>query len=513
MILFDGDDIRVVARLVNRSEDLVITFTGRAADPPVEKGFGEAYLLKRKISALHFISKANHWWQTPETHRAIAELNGAGLIDRYRRVILYGSSMGGYAALLLSRVLPASRIVVFSPQYSIDERRVPFEQRWRNYASQLRFDYDDMAAGLNASVPVLAAFDPFFRPDAQHVELIETLRPVDRIPIAFAGHNTARMLQELGILASMTDTLLLGEFDTSKFVRTCRRLRRHSSLFWYGLAESLAVHGRGASSNIAAMLAAFIASRSEQIRDRTLQLDILHLALLTAYRGADAALVGQWLAAIEKIEPDGHRTDFARAIAAEDAGDLLRTAALARAALKESRIGPYAALLVDAVLAADGVSSALITHDRLSPLLQQAFDVRIIRARVAIAQGDWSNADAILSNLIKQSPRDPRVSTLYAEVLINSGSQKQAIAQLRMLLGHPCGRPSVTRHAIDLLRRMDAAELADVLQQQEAAARQLYRTVRTRALKLTWSDVPNAIASLNSEVRAKMRVFLEERRL
>src|SRR5260221_10915465 len=104
MDIFDGRDIRVVGRLFDESkENLVITFTGRAAAPPVEKGFGETYLIKRRVSAVHFISKDNHWWQTPEPAAAIDELRNRGLIGGDRQITLYGSSMGGYAALILSR--------------------------------------------------------------------------------------------------------------------------------------------------------------------------------------------------------------------------------------------------------------------------------------------------------------------------------------------------------------------------------------------------------------------------
>lgn len=510
MLFYDGRDIRVIARLFDGCEDLIVTFTGRTANPPVEKGFGEPYLIKRGISAIHFISKANHWWQTPEPAEAIARLKEAGLLAGRRRTVLYGSSMGGYAAIILSRVLAPSQVVVFSPQYSIDAARAPFEQRWRNYAAKLTFDHDDMAAGIDMSIPIKVVFDPFFHPDAGHVDLIEQHRPVERIAVSFAGHNTARMLQELGILTEITDALLLGDFDTARFTRVCRRVRQHASLFWYGLAETLGAHHKRAEAAAVAMIAATIAWRSDKMRDRTLRVDMYHLALRGAYRLGDGEMVAQWLAQIDALDSNGHRAAFARALAADIAGDqaeALRCAATAAQRLGTGSAeaeGDYAAMQLDMTLATGGAAAARALHARLKPRAQRAMPVRLIEAKIAIAEGKFDEAIQQLQAFCRIDHYHALARIMMADAWVAVGKMKAPAIQLNPLLAYPVGNPALVERVALLLRRAGDHEAAAAFQQRELRFRQLYRAARTRMIKADWSNLPMAIDSLRNDLRKRL---------
>jgi pimeloyl-ACP methyl ester carboxylesterase len=116
-MFFDGKDIRIKVNLA-RPDDrkIIVTFTGRTSAPPSAMGFGEAFLAKRNISAIHFISKDNHWWQTGEVKTGIEALRKNGIIRPDCDLTLYGSSMGGYAALMYSGELRPRRVVAISPQ-------------------------------------------------------------------------------------------------------------------------------------------------------------------------------------------------------------------------------------------------------------------------------------------------------------------------------------------------------------------------------------------------------------
>lgn len=179
---------------------------------------------------------------------AIGKLRERGLIGRGQDITLYGSSMGGYASLILSKLINPRRIVVFSPQYSIDGKRVPFERRWRSYAARISFEHDDMAAGIDPAAEIKIVYDPFFLPDRQHVKLIEGHRNVEHVPVPFAGHNTARALEELGVITRVIDQLLFGDFQVRQFLHLYRQTRARSSLFWYGLSQALARHNHHAGA-------------------------------------------------------------------------------------------------------------------------------------------------------------------------------------------------------------------------------------------------------------------------
>lgn len=297
---FEGKDLRVVLRLFDRDPDLLITFTGRAASPPVPTGFGEQFFLKRGLSAIHFISKANHWWQTAEVDEAIGALRSGGILDGKRQITLYGSSMGGYAVLMQSMKLRPTQVLAVSPQYSIDGKVVPFERRWRAYAAKLKFDFDNMAAGLDPFARVLVIVDSFFEPDAQHLRLIQKHRPVEVVRISFAGHNTARALAEIGLATRLVTEVVKGAFDHLAYTRDYRRIRAASCLFWYGLAEYLAERGRRAWAFAAATLAAHLMVLGGRMRDHGLQRDLLTLALELACEAGARSLARRWLAELER---------------------------------------------------------------------------------------------------------------------------------------------------------------------------------------------------------------------
>ena len=84
------------------------------------------------------------------------------------RVMTYGSSMGGYAALRFARALRADAILALSPQYSIDPAVVPWEDRWRQDGARI------------AWLPALAGpLDPNVRP-----LITSTCRTRDPVPSA-----------------------------------------------------------------------------------------------------------------------------------------------------------------------------------------------------------------------------------------------------------------------------------------------------------------------------------------
>lgn len=456
MTFFEGRDIRVVTRLIESDrKDLIITFTGRAANPPVEKGFGEVYLEKKGVSAIHFISKANHWWQTPEPLEAIAKLRTAGLIPSDRRLILYGSSMGGYAALIYSRLLKPDQIIIFSPQYSIDAAKVPFEPRWRNYAAQLSFDHDDMPAGLDADVPVKVIFDPFFRPDARHVDLIETLRPVERVSIPFAGHNTARVLGELNMITETTDSLILGGFSFGDFSRRYRKQRQSASLFWHGFSDTLLNHQKQGPAALAALIAATVAEEGGKMKDRPLRLDILHQAVNGARALDRVDLAQRYVAEIKALEPEGHRTGFANAVALNMAGDREGALASVKAGLKNKGSDiEYNALFGDLLVATGRIDEAVAFLAGLPPRIRQASPLLLTSARAWIAQDRMEEAKEVLRLACREKKRNVEARLMLARCWAATGRPDAAPKQLDPVLDTIVASPS---RAEEIATLLDAA--------------------------------------------------------
>ena len=505
VILYEGDDLRVRHSPAAASRDLVITFTGRSSKPPVPKGFGEDFFRKRGIAAIHFISKDNHWWQTPETGVAVDLLKTKRLTDGFDRVTLYGSSMGGFASLIQSRALKPDHIIVVSPQYSINADVVPFERRWRNYAARLTFDFDDMPAGLDPSVRISAIVDPLFDPDVQHVRLIEKLRPVTRIPVPFAGHNTARMLEEAALMQRSLEQLVAGTFEIDVFRRTYRERRFGSSLFWFGMAECFAAHGRGAWSAAPAAIAADLIVKGARMRDPALRQEILRLAIRTAAERDDRAMATHWLDALRAAEPKPFALRVAEAQVAMLGDDPIAALAVAENARGDRpRDAVGVALTLDALVAAGQTERAVRAAAAASQPHRRVAIVQAAIARVQFAAGDAVSASATLQAVQRYDATSPAIRIMLAQDLFARGKGDGARRQLAPVIARTLARVSDRTAAQALAVTLGLTEQAERFARRNAQADTLYRLILTELSTIERDDLLATTTGLVARVGARL---------
>ena len=150
------------------TDKLVITFYHYAnARSTNVSGFGEEFFLRRNIDAVHFIPAQNNWYQYDELPHAAALVRK--IAEQYRKVVTYGSSMGGYAAIRFGRAVGASEALALSPQFSIDPLVTPFEQRWAPHSARISFALE--RSWREQFVPrAYVVYDPYDR-DRRHVEM------------------------------------------------------------------------------------------------------------------------------------------------------------------------------------------------------------------------------------------------------------------------------------------------------------------------------------------------------
>jgi pimeloyl-ACP methyl ester carboxylesterase len=136
---FMGRDIIVrFAKVTPLNDFLAVTFHSASIDEEGPRkagfdmpGFGQSFLRKHGINAVHVLVSRSHWYQTPEMEGALAFIRH--IAKDYHRVVTYGSSMGGYAAIKFGPEVRANAAVAISPQYSIDPAKAPFEKRFLKY--------------------------------------------------------------------------------------------------------------------------------------------------------------------------------------------------------------------------------------------------------------------------------------------------------------------------------------------------------------------------------------------
>ncbi|NUO77847.1 MAG: hypothetical protein HOQ32_17775 [Lysobacter sp.] len=185
--LFGSETARLRANSLDCGRDcLVVSFTPWSELPnPMGLGWAEKLCESRGWPALHVVPASNDWYQSDGALEAVRR--AAEIARGYARVVTYGSSMGGYAALNFAPMLGASLAFAVVPQYSIDRAKVPFETRWAAEAGRIRFAHDRVD-GIGRDLRAVLLYDPFVKADARHVDLIAEAGDALRVGLPLMGH-------------------------------------------------------------------------------------------------------------------------------------------------------------------------------------------------------------------------------------------------------------------------------------------------------------------------------------
>jgi tetratricopeptide (TPR) repeat protein len=233
--LFRSKDLLVryrQAREDRRSEACFVTFDSYTYNHKLERqGFGEDFLRDEGLDAVHVLTRDNRWYQYAELDEALAAV--AGEVHAYPRLFTYGSSMGGYAALRFAHRLGARAAIAISPQFSLDRRVVPFEQRWQADAAKIRF----REAAFVAPPRQVIFYDPRFTPDAAHAGLFAAAGSAELVGIPYAGHPAGQILAETGLLQEAIRGIVAEGFDPLAIQRSVRERRRGSQHYFFMLAR------------------------------------------------------------------------------------------------------------------------------------------------------------------------------------------------------------------------------------------------------------------------------------
>lgn len=247
-VLYSGKHIRLYDQQIPGCEDLlVISFPVMTPNPSFSKsGFAERWLSKYQIPAIEVKVSSNHWFQVQETDEAMAVI--AGIAARYRRVVTYGSSMGGYAAISCSGAIGAHAAIAISPQSTIDPQKVPWEVRWTNEAATIReshgFHRDDLAQLVRSETEVYVVADPW-DPDARHARAIQDAVPQTRWLMAHGcGHSAAGGLVEYKMLGRFATDMMRHGGDVMRWRTELRQARSTSPRYWSALSNRAIARGK-----------------------------------------------------------------------------------------------------------------------------------------------------------------------------------------------------------------------------------------------------------------------------
>ena len=207
---------------------LVVAFGARAErypPPGTEPAWGEEFLRRRGVSALHVSPDMSCWYRRPALAAFFTAARDAGLFAAFDTVMTYGGSMGGFGALSFSGLAQAQRCLALNPQISLG----PSVRSWeRRYPEALAQDWDGALCDISvqaAKVDTLAlVYDPYQGPDRKQADLVGLDHAI-HLHVPFVGHRMPSHLQKMGLLGGLFDQCLAGRIGVADF-RTGVRKRR-----------------------------------------------------------------------------------------------------------------------------------------------------------------------------------------------------------------------------------------------------------------------------------------------
>jgi len=200
---------------VPRSTDvLVVTFDN--LDIAMNKRedrrpWGFEFIEKQGWSMLGVMAGGWTWYRDAWVGAEFDRLATEGFFHRFKRVVFYGASMGGYAACTFCAAHPGADVVAISPQSTLDKSVVPWETRYKvAWDKDFSGKYGDAAQASQTARRVSILYDPYEPLDRGHAERF-TGANVMKLRTPLMGHRLGSSLNQMGILSP----IILGALDGS----------------------------------------------------------------------------------------------------------------------------------------------------------------------------------------------------------------------------------------------------------------------------------------------------------
>lgn len=188
-------------------------------------GFAEEFFDKFHIDAVFVNCATNEWYQYQDLPEALWRLRSFS--SPWSRIVTYGSSMGGYAALRFAAALGATSSIAVGPQYSPRSAIIGEENRYDAMVSQTRFLHEQ-AYGAAGTVDNYVVYDPLLKIDRAHVLAYQKEANLIPICVPCGGHTPTILLAQCGLLSEFLLHLVAGTFCASRFRMALRRARASS---------------------------------------------------------------------------------------------------------------------------------------------------------------------------------------------------------------------------------------------------------------------------------------------
>lgn len=196
--------------------------------------YGGGHFLSSGFDVISFKTTRDDWFQSIPSYAFVEILS---FLDEkhHEQRIGYGSSMGGFGAIVFSNILKFDLVVTISPQFSISDE---FDQRWSQQAEGINFCYKIEPKTICASCKFFIFYDNMDSDDLHARRLAEVIMPeqLELIRLPNTSHPSIYFLNDVGMLKNLVFDIIAGvPFQTRKIMS----LKQFSHSYLYLLSRKL----------------------------------------------------------------------------------------------------------------------------------------------------------------------------------------------------------------------------------------------------------------------------------
>lgn len=203
-----------------RGDTLIVSFDNAGtphSEPRDRRGWGHKFFSEEGHSTLGVIAYGSDWYRCPAVIDALVTLQRSGFFESFARVVMTGSSMGGFAATAFASLAPGCIVISFNPQSTLNAGLVPWETGHENGRKQDWIGpFHDGAVECRSASRAYILFDPYHRDDARHAARYQWDNIV-YLRAPFLGHGLPVSFVELRILKSIMRTAISGDLTEISF--------------------------------------------------------------------------------------------------------------------------------------------------------------------------------------------------------------------------------------------------------------------------------------------------------
>ncbi|SHH46378.1 hypothetical protein [Cognatishimia maritima] len=229
------------ALFIEGNDTLIVTFENldhvyRYTDDRMP--WGHSFVTGQGWSMLGMMAHDWTWYRDEAVYDFFDRLRDEGFFARFKRVVFYGASMGGYAAATFSAAAPGSTVILISPQATLCRETAPWEQRYlKGWSRNFNTRYGYAPDHLRAAEQAYLFFDPRIAPDAMHATLFQGDNLI-KFRCRFFGHRMASLWLQMGVLKEVITSCVDGSLTRLKFFQLMRT-RRTSGRFMREFLETV----------------------------------------------------------------------------------------------------------------------------------------------------------------------------------------------------------------------------------------------------------------------------------